>query len=186
MKDGGEIMTFSELCDWIVLIGAVSIAIKNIYKFVSEPYGQAKSKKEAEVKQQIETTLDEKMPDILLKHDLETRKKYLADRQNYLCEIKTEVLNDTKDTLEGILKINMEQNKYIEVLTQASKDVLRQRIMNIYHKYKGERRMPIYAREALDELYKDYKSEGGNSYIDKYYKRMCTWETYEDDDGYID
>lgn len=59
--------------------------------------------------------------------------------------------------------------------------MLRQRIMDIYHRYKADRRMPIYAKEALDELYKDYKAEGGNSYIDKYYKRMCLWETYDDE-----
>ena len=30
--------------------------------------------------------------------------------------------------------------------------------------------------ETIDELYKDYKSQEGNSYIDKYYKRMSNWE----------
>ena len=46
---------------------------------------------------------------------------------------------------------------------------------------KKEKRFPIHAKEALDELYKDYKAEDGNSYIDKYYARMCTWEAYDDE-----
>ena len=53
--------------------------------------------------------------------------------------------------------------------------------MDIYNKYKFDKRMPIYMREALNELYKDYKAEGGNSYIDKYYNRMKEWETYNDE-----
>ena len=60
----------------------------------------------------------------------------------------------------------------IEVLKQGTKDVLRQKIMAIYHEYKAERAFPIHVKEALDELYKDYKKEVGNSYIDKYYGRM--------------
>ena len=60
--------------------------------------------------------------------------------------------------------------------------MLRQRIMMIYHNYKTSKRITIYDREALDEAYKDYKAEGGNSYIDKYYKRTLSWETYYPDD----
>lgn len=175
-------MSFSEICDWIVLIGAVTIALTNIYNFFAKPHKISKDKKDKEIKAQIETTLEEKMPDILLQHDLETRQKYLSDRQQYLCDIKNEVLEDTKDTLEGILKLNLEQNEAIEILINTSKDVLRQRIMAIYHQYKYEKRMPIHAKEALDELYKDYKSEKGNSYIDKYYNRMKTWEIYDDEE----
>ena len=76
-----------------------------------------------------------------------------------------------------------ELKESVEVLKQGSKDVLRQKIMSIYHQYKDPRQFPIYEKEALDELYKDYKKEGGNSYIDKYYSRMSRWEvTYPDND----
>ena len=58
--------------------------------------------------------------------------------------------------------------------------------MAIYHEYKFERALPIHVKEALDELYKDYKKEGGNSYIDKYYGRMGKWKiTYPDGDDEI-
>ena len=178
-------MQFSEVCDWIVLLGAVTIAIKNIYNFFAKPYKAKKDKTEDEIKTQIEATLDEKLPNILLEHDLETRSKYLNDRERYLNDIKTEVLEETKNTLEDILASNLKQNEVIEILITTSKDVLRQRIMTIYHQYKHEKRMPIHAREALNELYKDYKAEKGNSYIDKYYNRMKSWETY-DDEEYLD
>lgn len=177
--------TISLIVDFIILVGALCLAITRIYDFFAKPTSSIKKKRVEETKKQIETVLDEKMPDILLQHDLETRNKYLADRQQYLIDIKEEVLNDTRDTLTEIYQLNLQQNESIHVLTQTSKDVLRQRIMDIYHKYKAEKRMPIHAKEALDELYKDYKAEKGNSYIDKYYKRMLTWEIYDDED-YID
>jgi hypothetical protein len=38
--------------------------------------------------------LDEKLPDALYNHDLETRERYKGDRQNYLNEIKNEILKE--------------------------------------------------------------------------------------------
>ena len=37
-----------------------------------------------------------------------------------------------------------------------------------------------YDKEVLDELYKDYKSQLGNSYIDKYYNRMKNWHIIDE------
>ena len=172
--------------DFIILIGALCLAITRIYEFFAKPTSKIKKQRDQELRDKIVKTMKEELPKILEEHDLETRNRYLSDRMRYLNEIKDSVLEDISDTINIVRTDNCEQNDMLKVLVQTSKDILRQRIMDIYHKYKGERKMPIYAREALDELYKDYKSEGGNSYIDKYYKRMSTWEVYEDDDGYID
>lgn len=182
-------MSFSTLTDYIILASALTIAITNIYNFViKRPHAFIKGKQAEEEKKKnkefyenFDKNLEEKLPKILLNHDLEIRKQCLADTQQYLTDIKEEILNDTKETLEGILKLNLEQSKNIEILYKTSKDVLRQRIMTIYHEYKKEKRFPIHVKEALDELYKDYKAENGNSYIDKYYGRMSTWETYDDE-----
>ena len=175
----------SQFCDIVILISALCIAITNIYNFFAKPTSKLKKKKTEEIQNQISETLDEKLPEILLERDLETRQKYLSDRQNYLNEIKTEVLTDVKDMLDSIYKLNLEQNESIKTLSQGNKDMLRQRIMDIYYTYRDEKKLPIHKKEALDELYKDYKAEGGNSYIDKYYNRMKTWEVY-DDENYED
>jgi hypothetical protein len=53
--------------------------------------------------------------------------------------------------------------------------------MAIYHKNKHERSMMEHEREAVDQYYKDYKKLKGNSYIDKYYSRMKSWQTIYDD-----
>lgn len=165
-----------DICNWIILFGAVTVAIINILKFFGKPVSFFKKKKDTEYQQMLKKSLDEIMPNYFEQHDLQTRDKYLEDRTNYLKEIKESVLEDTKDILEEIRELSIEQSKNLEKLNQSSKDVLRQKIMAIYHQHKGHRKMPIFAKEVLDELYKDYKSQGGNSYIDKYYNRMSKWE----------
>ena len=171
-----------DICNWIILLGAVAVAVINILKFFGKPVSFFKKKKDKEYQQMLKKSLDEIMPNYFEQHDLETRDKYLGDRMNYLKEIKKSVLEDTKNILEEIRKLSIEQSKNLEKLNQSSKDVLRQKIMTIYHQYKEHRKIPVFAKEALDELYKDYKSQGGNSYIDKYYNRTLSWKTYYPDD----
>ena len=181
-------MSFSQLSDYIILFGALTVAITNIIKFIKTPHTFLKQKqeekeeeKDKEIQERIDNTIKEKMPIILSEHEVILKERYALDKQQHYEEIKEEILKDTKELLDGILQINLEQNEQIKILYRTSKDVLRQRIMAIYHTYKKEKRFPIHAKEALDELYKDYKAENGNSYIDKYYARMCTWETYDDE-----
>jgi hypothetical protein len=69
-------------------------------------------------------------------------------------------------------------------LAESAKDVLREKIMAMYHKNKRSRTLEEHEKEALTQYYKDYKAIGGNSYIDKYYGRMETWAVIPDD--YID
>lgn len=175
------------ICDWIILFAAVVAAITTIIKFFKQPFIWGKNKKEQlkeQRKLEIKEVLIEEMPEKFLEHDLETRNKYLSDRQKYLKEIKEEVHKEIKDTLDEIKQLNIEQTKQISLIHQSSKDMLRQRIMMIYHNCRESKKISIYDREALDEAYKDYKAEGGNSYIDKYYSRTIDWETFypENDD----
>lgn len=108
-------------------------------------------------------------------------------------------------TIEELKKINEAQNKDIKALQDTLKqnqvqynkekellekqyivlqtgilDMLRQRIMVIYHKYREVQTISRYDREIVDQLYKDYKKAGGNSYIEKIYARIKRWEVIED------
>ena len=172
----------SYIVDIIILLGALAVAITNLYKFFAKPTSHFKKKAEEAEKIRIKQVLDETLPKVLYDHDLETRKKYLSDRQNYLEEIKEEVLHDIGGTIKEILDLNLEQNKKIETLARSSRDILREKIMAIYFRNKRIKAMSYYEREALEQYYKDYKAEGGNSYIDKYYSRMCLWETIDSDE----
>ena len=172
-------MTISELVDYIILLGALAGAIYKIYDFFAMPTSKLKQRAIEREKEHIGAVLDEKLPQILYKHDLETKEKYKNDRQNYLNEIKAEILAEIGDDINT-------STKTIDALVISVKDVLREKIMAIYHKNKYNRTLTEYEREALNQYYVDYKALEGNSYIDKRYKRMDKWKVIYDDDPYDD
>lgn len=164
-----------QIVDLIILIGALCAAIYKIWDFFAKPTSRLKQRSLEKEKARVIQILDEVLPDKLKAHDLQTRDKYKADRQQYLLDIKDEVIKQ----VDGSINQNAED---LEALRISAKDVLREKIMRIYHTYKNSRSFPLYEQEALEQYYKDYKKLKGNSYIDKYYGRMSKWEvTYEDD-----
>ena len=172
-------MTVGELVDYIILFGALCVAIYKIYDFFATPTSKLKQRALEKEKMRIGAVIDEKMPQILYDHDLETKEKYKSDRENYLNEIKEEILKE----ISGDISTN---TKTIDALVISAKDVLREKIMAIYHKNKYNRTMTEYEREALNQYYVDYKALEGNSYIDKRYARMDKWKVIYDDDPYDD
>lgn len=168
-------ITLAEVVDVIILIGALCAAIYKIWDFFAKPTSKLKIKVKEKRKAEIIAVLDEVLPDKLYNHDLQTRDKYKADRENYLHEIKDEVLK----TIGGSVSKNEED---LEALKISARDVLREKIMAIYHKNRTDRTMTEYEREALDQYYKDYHALKGNSYIDKRMARMAKWAVIYDED----
>lgn len=178
----------SAILSFIVLLGSAVTAIGLLINKFAKPFKERRKKvkeqQDAESRQRIDEELVKVLPDILKAHDLETRDKYKADRENYLKEIKEEVLVDVSDKLCTIddVKSDVKQLQVdVEVMAKSAKDVLREKIMVIYHKGKATKSMPMHHREALDQYYKDYKAMNGNSYIDKYFNRMKDWKVLDDD-----
>ena len=170
----GVTFTLGDVVDLIILLGALCAAIYKIWDFFAKPTNALKQKREEQEKARIKEVLDAELPEILKKHDLETRDKYKADRQRYLKEIKSEVLEEVSDPIT-------QNSDDLEALKISAKDVLREKIMAIYHKNKRERALPEHEKEALVQYYKDYKRLNGNSYIDKYHARMEKWQVIYDD-----
>ena len=179
MTIGGVEITLGGVVDLIILIGALCAAIYKIWEFFAKPTSTLKQKRAEKQKALIREVLNEELPKRLEQHDLKTRDKYKADRQRYLTEIKDEVIKQVGGTIDK----NAED---LEALKISAKDVLREKIMAIYHEYRAERAYPTHKKEALKQYYIDYKKLNGNSYIDKYYARMERWkeiyDDYEDDD----
>ena len=179
MVIGGVEITLSGIVDFIILLGALCTAIYKIWEFFAKPTSTLKQKKMEKQKALIREVLKEELPQRFEAHDLATRDKYKADRQRYLTDIKNEVVKQ----IDGPIQQNQDD---LEALKISARDVLREKIMRIYHAYKHERAFPLYEKEALEQYYKDYKRLLGNSYIDKYYGRMSKWqivyEDYSDDD----
>ena len=164
----------SQIVDLIILVGSVCAALYKIYEFFAKPTSTLKKKREEKERKRIVTVLDQELPARLKKHDIEVRDKYRADRENYLKEISNEVYTKISVPLS-------QNNDDLEALKISARDVLREKIMAIYHKNKYERALTQYEKEALEQYYKDYKKLNGNSYIDKYYNRMKLWRIIYDD-----
>lgn len=172
---GGVEITLAGIVDLIILIGALCVAIYRIWDFFAKPTSKIKQKSREREKARIIAILDEVLPEKLKAHDLETRDRYKADRERYLQDIKNEVLK----AIGGSVTKNEED---LEALKISARDVLREKIMAIYHKNRAERTMTEYEREALDQYYKDYHALRGNSYIDKRMGRMSKWQVIYDED----
>ena len=169
---------------FILAASALTAAILQLYSFFAKPTSFLKKRVIEQEKKRIKEVLNETLPPILEARDLATRDKYRQDRQNYLEEIKgeveTQIKNDFGDTIQEIKGINVEQNETIDILARSSRDILREKIMAIYHKGKKTKTLMLWEKEALTQYYIDYKAEGGNSYIDKYYSRMITWTVIDE------
>lgn len=195
------------ICDIIILVGAVVAAIAGIWKFIlnsgkgiKKTVDKVAEEREAELISKIDKRIEEKvqpmleqtartltasfeglldkhLPKRLDDHDAETRKKYLADRQKYLCEIKDEVVLILKDRIDAV----DEHGDQMKVFSEVMKELLRERIMEIYRRNRTERQLEDHERYELRQAYSSYKSIGGNSYIDGYYETMDSWETVPDE-----
>lgn len=168
-------MELGKIVDLIILIGAFCAAVYKIWDFFAKPTSKIKQFSQAKEKARILAILDEVLPQKFLEHDLQTREKYKADRQQYLTDIKDEVVL----AFGGAVSQNQED---LEALKISARDVLREKIMAIYHKNKRARTISEYEREALEQYYKDYKALKGNSYIDKRYSRMSKWQIVYDEE----
>lgn len=176
MANEGATITLGVIVDTIILIGAVCAAIYKIWDFFAKPTSSIKKRSLDKERARIMAILDEELPKRLEAHDLETRDRYRADRERYLKEIKDEVIK----TIGGSVTQN---NNDLEALKISARDVLREKIMQIYRPNKKNRSMTEDEHDALIQYYKDYKILKGNSYIDDRYERMKKWSIIYDDDS---
>ena len=65
---------------------------------------------------------------------------------------------------------------FIRNLANGMKCQLRSDMLHIYYSNKDTKKIRQYELENFVFLYKAYKSLKGNSFIDKIYKEVMTWE----------
>ena len=61
-------------------------------------------------------------------------------------------------------------------LVNGMKCLLRSEMLQIYYHNRGTKRIRQYELENFVYLYKAYKALKGNSFIDKIYKEVMSWE----------
>lgn len=170
----------SQACDIVILIAAVLGAIAGIYKFVLNG-GKGVKKKVEEGKAKEKATEEQHIRDVvaLIQEEQADAKKQI------ILDIMKEALPGMLVEHDAALKAKMDIidgiRDDVAALAESAKDVLREKIMAIYHKNKKSRQLEEHEKEALVQYYKDYKAIKGNSYIDKYYGRMKNWEVIPDD-----
>lgn len=65
---------------------------------------------------------------------------------------------------------------FVYNLSNGMKCQLRSDMLHIYYQYKDEGKIRQYELENFIFLYKAYKALKGNSFIDKIYNEVMTWE----------
>lgn len=143
-----------KLADLVILIAAVVSALYVIAKPILSAKGIFKKREGEKFQKQFDAEFDRRAP---------------------ACSNQTRLLAEIKD-------LTLKQAEEIGKLTVGIKNIQRQQIMMIYNDNKHNRTLEETEKERLDELYRDYKREGGNTFIDKYYARMCTWEITPDEE----
>lgn len=170
-KIGGEPVEYFEIiCNGIVFISAVLIAVKNIAEMCGKPIKFIKKKNDRELETKIATIVIKLLPDMLKEYDE-------ANKAAHINDVKAEVIKQIGGQLNSVDTL-ANQYKSLEI---SAKDVLREKIVCMYESNKDQRRLRHFERRALDQYYKDYKAMNGNSYIDIIYDRMKTWEVEPDD-----
>ena len=158
-------VTLQLVCDAIILIGAVVLAISRIASFFGKPFSILTKHRE-----KVETERLEKLLEILIPKYLET----YGDTKfsQFADDVKNSIIEELGERFSLIENTNMEQNEQLAAISVGMMNILRQRIMDIYEKGEKTRTITRKDKEILDELYKDYTSLHGNSYITKYYNRI--------------
>ena len=146
--------TFQIVCNIIILLGGVAAAITGILALIGKPFGFFKKRREQ---------ADNKRCEAMVAH------------------VKEAVTNALKPMLEEIHQQNLEQMEDICKLTDAMKNNIGVQILTFYKTHKVTRTITESEKDAIEDLYKAYKSINGNHYVDQLYKRITTWTVVTED-----
>ena len=172
------------VCTIIAAIGGSFVAIKNIVEITGKPFSFAKRKTDKAHEEKFLEYVEKHLPAYLEEHDKQTREKYLQDRLNYLNEIKDAVLKNIQAELTEVQTLESQYertNLILEQIATGMKNVLREKINNIFNKNKKDQTISYHEREELNMYYRDYKAMGGNSYIDSRMAIMDSWQVICED-----
>ncbi|MBR2976704.1 MAG: hypothetical protein IKC50_00285 [Oscillospiraceae bacterium] len=64
----------------------------------------------------------------------------------------------------------------VRKISNGTKCQLRSEMLRIYHRHRESETLRQYELENFILLYEAYKALGGNSFIDKIYKEVISWE----------
>jgi len=78
-------------------------------------------------------------------------------------------------TMKKMKKQNIKHKADNDAIRNGMKALLRAEIIATYNHYAQQKYLPIYARENLYGLYKEYEALGGNGAIKDLMETACEW-----------
>lgn len=148
-------MTLATICDIIVMVAAICTALAAIWKFVLNS-GKSVKRTAAKIKEKEDAALKQKIDEAI-------------------APVLTQLQKNTEK-----LELVDAHDKQLNSILDVQRELLRQRIMEIYTQNRARKALEYHEREELEKSYKIYKQVDGNSYIDKYYTRMEKWDTIDE------
>lgn len=158
-------LSLQEICNIIILVSAVIIAVKNIYGFLKKPVDDLHGRAQSAEQHRVEEILSKKVPEIV-----KTNQEDIIDS---LEEIKGLVL-DQQHNLDKI-------QKSVDLLNTSQMDLMRYNMNRLYYKYRPFKKILDCDKKAFMKLYNDYHDMGGNTWIDSLYNEVMCWEIVEDE-----
>ena len=162
-------MDWLQMLNVVILFGSIAVALLNIAALLTKTSSFFKKRNDGYFTEKLTDLIEKTLPQYFDKKYEELKSQLLKELEEY-CDKQIEDVKFSHD----------EMAKSSSILRKHIVDVLRQRIENIYYKYRTEKRIPHFALENLEELFYDYKEAGGNHHIDKLYKKKKKWEVTDD------
>ena len=183
-----ENIDLQEVCNLIILISAVIIAVKNIYGFLKKPVDDLHGRAQSAEEKRIEKVLNNRVPEILSKCAMSMKEEQRNQLSNMEESIKKCVVNAVEDKVEELKEITLDQGqeikqiqKSVNLINEAEMDVMRLNMNQIYYKYRPYKKILDCDKKAFMKIYTDYHSMGGNTWIDMLHAEVITWEIVEDE-----
>ena len=177
-----------EVCNLIILISAVIIAVKNIYGFLKKPVDDLHDRSLTAEEKRIEKVLNSRVPEILSKCAMSMKEEQRNQLSSMEESIKKCVVNAVEDKVEELKEITLDQGqeikqiqKAVNLINEAQMDVMRLNMNQIYYKYRPYKKILDCDKKAFMKIYNDYHSMGGNTWIDMLHAEVITWEIVEDE-----
>ena len=184
-----EHLTLNEISSFVILIGAVVVAIKNIYGFFKKPVESIQSRSNTREEQHIEEVIERRVPILLAKHSDDVRMERKIEDQAMMDQIKDSIGTMFDEKVEELKEISLDQGqeiksikKSVDLLNSSQMDMMRYNMNRIYYKYRPYRKILDCDKKAFLKFYTDYHEMGGNTWIDSLYPEVMRWETVENEE----
>lgn len=154
-RSGGGLLDWTEISNIASLVGGLLVGGFLIWQVIEKAFGNISwIKKRREEKEK--------------KEKKKRKAEYLEFTEEFVNHFVPPLMKELKEH-------NLRQDEKIDRLIGTSNDQMRMEITRAYYKYLPYKKIFSYEKEGLTKIYKDYHSQGGNTYIDDIWEQMKTW-----------